>query len=132
MGLSVAHTRKQSNPRRVKIDGKTRNDCRWFAPVLQELQSLFPKKLPQELAHRAERSVRVCEKWIAKQGAPDGAAMRNLIESDIGDRIVLALTKNSEQRWVRQYRRLHESAQLQRQLAETQRRLDRLRQEVFE
>lgn len=132
MGLSVAQARKQSNPRRVKIDGKTRNDCRWFAPVLQELQSLFPRKLAQELAHRAERSVRVCEKWIGMQGAPDGAAMCNLIESDIGDRIVLVLTQNSDQRWAKQYRRLHETAQLQRQLADTQRRLDRLRQEVFE
>ncbi len=132
MGKGQQKALSRSNSRSVKIDGKTRQDCRWFFPVLLELQRIFETKLPQELAHRAGRSIRVCEKWVAKRGAPDGRAMRNLIDSDVGDIVVLALIKTSNQKWAKQYQRLRESSQLLDQMRDTQRRLDAMKREIFE
>src|SRR4051794_12973433 len=72
--------------------GNSRRDHRWFAPVLVELRKLFRQKLAAELALIANRSTRVCEDWIATppRGAPDGEALATLLNSRIGDAVLLA------------------------------------------
>lgn len=121
------HYSKRTEPAKPvteQVVGKSRSDARWFEPVLRELRAMFPTKLAQELALRANRSERICEKWIARHGAPDGAALNALVNSDVGDRVLLALTRSNTQPWARALRRTHEIAQLRRQQAETASRLE--------
>jgi hypothetical protein len=89
----------------AEISGKSRRDHRWFAPVLAELRAIFPRKLAQELALVANRSERVCEDWIARRGAPDGEALAALLNSRVGDRLFLALTRSAIHPWRRDLNR---------------------------
>lgn len=114
---------KRSNKAPDKVIGTSRAGHRFFEPVLVALEKKFPKKCAQELALRAKRSERVCEIWIARRGTPDGGALACLIDSDVGDIVMLALTKNSKQPWVKALRRHHEIASLRTVQVEAARRL---------
>lgn len=118
-GKEQAKTRAEENL------GKSRRDHRWFAPVLVELRRIFPRKLAQELALLANRSDRVCEDWIATppRGAPDGEALAALLNSRIGDRLLLALTKSCAEPWRKKLNRQIEISQLRDQQRETAARL---------
>jgi hypothetical protein len=105
--------------------GTSRRDHRWFAPVLAELRKVFRQKLAAELALIANRSTRVCEDWIATppRGAPDGEALAALLNSRIGDVVLLALTRSCAEPWRKKLHRQLEIAQLLDQQRETAARL---------
>lgn len=112
---------KRSKSAAAKVSGKSRCDHRWFLPVLEELERLFPEKTAQNLAVLANRHQRVCETWIARKGAPDGEAMAALQNSRVGDRVWLALTKASAEPW---RRRLNRQIEFISDVAEQRRALD--------
>lgn len=126
MGKVYAGSRGEPKSDPAENLGKSRRDHRWFAPVLVELKLIFPRKLAQELALIANRSERVCEDWIARKGAPDGEALAALINSRVGDRLVLALTRSSPHAWRKRLNRQIEISQLRDQQRETQLRLEAL------
>jgi hypothetical protein len=100
-----------------QVLGKSRSDVRWFAPVLQALKPRFVgKKLPFELAARANRSDRICEKWIGGHGAPDGPALARLLNSDVGDIVWKALTQGCVEPWAAKMRKQMLASQLRDQL----------------
>lgn len=105
--------------------GKNRRDHRWFAPVLVDLRKVFKQKLAAELALVANRSTRVCEDWIAvpPRGAPDGEALAALINSRIGDVVLLALSRSCGHPWRQKLNRQIEISQLLDQQRETAARL---------
>jgi hypothetical protein len=120
MSPTRAGTSKKGTDEKI---GRSRRSHLWFAPVIADLRGIFPKKLAQNLASRAGRHTRICEFWIAGTGAPDGEALARLICSDIGDRVLDALTADCKHPWAENVRRTHEVARLRKQAAETARRL---------
>jgi len=106
-----------------KDAGKSRQACRWFAPVLAELKLIFPKKLVAELVLITNRHPRVCEKWVSGQVVPDGEAMAALQNSKVGDRVFLALTKGCAEPWRKKLNRQIEISQLRDMQRETAARL---------
>jgi hypothetical protein len=124
-----------AKPAGEQIIRKRRGSPRWFAPVLTELRELFPPRsasLVKELAFRADRSIRIVEDWVAGRGAPDGAALTALIKSDVGDRVMLALTRDCHQPWIKSLRRTHELASLRKAQDETGRRIAALERGLAE
>jgi hypothetical protein len=98
------------------VIGKSRSDVRWFEPVLVALRAKFPRKLASELAYRANRSERICEKWIARQGAPDGEALAALQNSDVGHIVWKALTHGCREPWALKLRKQILASELRDQL----------------
>ena len=96
--------------------GKSRTEHRWFDAVLEPLGKRFPTKLAAELAYRANRSERICEKWIARRGSPDGEALTALLNSDIGDMVWKALTENCAHPWAAKMRKQMLASELRDQL----------------
>lgn len=118
--------RKGAKPAKSGTDsgiGKDRSCHQWFAPVLEEFCRIFPKKTPTHIASRAGRSIRVCEIWLSGKGAPDGIALARLIRSDVGDRVLLALTADCQHAWAENVRTTHEISKLRKQQAEAAARL---------
>src|SRR5262249_10090576 len=109
-----------------KVIGKKRQDCQWWLPVLQELQIRFKRDFAGELAYRAGRDPRVCQKWKTGKHAPDGGALHALINSDVGDIVIMALTRGNSKPWAKALRRTYEISKLRNLQAETQRRLEAL------
>lgn len=128
MPASKAMRAGKSNPAAEENSGKGRRNHRWFAPVAAELKRIFPRKTAQEIALLANRSDRVCEDWIANpaRGAPDGEAMAALLNSRVGDRLWLALTKASASPWRKKLARQIEISELLDQQRATQERLEAL------
>jgi len=125
-GSGLRQANETRKPATDKVSSKSRRDCQWFAPVLRELQSIFKTQFARELNIRTGRDPRVIQKWKTGRHAPDGEALNSLINSDIGDRVLLALTRSNAQAWAQALRRTHEIAQLRRVQAETQSRLEAL------
>lgn len=130
MSRTMAPRAKLSKKPTDDLFGKDRRHVRWFEPVLAELAEIFPTKLAQELALRAGRSQRVCEFWISGRSAPDGGAMAALLNSDIGDRVHLALTADCKHAWADNNRAVHEISKLRKQQADAERRLKALEQGI--
>lgn len=103
-----------------------RSEHRWFFPVLVELKRTFPRKFAEQVAAIAGRSERICDVWKTGRGVPDGEALAALLNSDIGDRLLLALTKGSLHAWRKRLNRQIEISQLRDQQRETARRLEAL------
>jgi hypothetical protein len=106
--------------------GKCRSGGHWFDAVIDELTPIFPRKLAFELAMRAGRPKRVVELWLEGRAAPNGEALASLIRSDVGDRVLLALTAGCSHPWADNVRATHEIARLRKQQAESARRLAEL------
>jgi hypothetical protein len=64
--------------------------------------------------------------WISRKGAPDGEALSALLNSRIGDRLVLALTRSCPHPWRKKLNRQIEISQLRDQQRDTQLRLEAL------
>jgi hypothetical protein len=109
-----------------QVIGVSRSDHRWFLPVLAEIKLIFPRKLAAELAAISNRSERICQVWISRRGAPDGEALAALINSRLGDRVLLALTGACPHQWRRKLNRQIEISRLRDQQRETQLRLEAL------
>lgn len=107
-------------------NGRSRCRHRWFFPVIDELSLIFRRNCAAEISYRAGRSIRICEVWLSKKSAPDGAALAALLNSDIGDRLWLALTRSSPHPWRRKLNRQIEISRLRDQQRETQARLEAL------
>jgi hypothetical protein len=124
----------RSSPIRPKLSkkltdkkiGRSRPFDRWFDPVIDDLSLIFPHKLALELAVRARRPQRVCELWLAGRASPNGEALAALICSDVGDRVLLALTAGCPHPWAENARAVHEISKLRKQQAEAARRLEAL------
>lgn len=129
---SPARAKRQKSPpinRSADTDkkiGRCRSGDRWFDAVIDELTLIFPRKLAFELAMRAGRPKRVVELWLEGRAAPNGEALAALIRSDIGDRVLLALTAGCNHPWADNVRATHEIARLRKQQAESARRLAEL------
>ena len=118
--------RNGAKPAKSRADekiGRSRRSHQWFAPVIDELALIFPKKLAFNLASRAGRHVRQAEFWIAGTTATDGEALARLICSDVGDKVQDALTRDCQQPWAEDARRTRELARLRKQQSDTARRL---------
>ena len=117
---------KPAKSRTDKAIGKDRACHQWFAPVLAEICRIFPKKTPTHLSSRSGVSIRVCEIWLSGKGAPGGPALARLIRSDVGDRVLLALTADCQHGWAENVRATHEISQLRKQQAAQAARLAEL------
>jgi len=123
MGRAYRNRAESAKSPTAKVAGKSRRDCRWFAPVLAELRRIFPLKLAVELALITDRHPRVCELWISGRGTPDGEALTALQNSRVGDRVFLALTKDCAEPWRKKLNRQVEISQLRDMQRETAARL---------
>jgi len=126
MGQRYRGSAKVPHSGTAKVVGKSRQDCRWWLPVLQKLQVRFKRDFAGEMAWRAGRHPRVCEKWKTGRHAPDGGALHALINSDVGDMVILALTQGNAQPWAKALRRTHEISNLRKLQSETTQRLEAL------
>jgi hypothetical protein len=93
---------------------------------MDELRLIYRHNLPVEISARSGRSVRVVERWLSGQGAPDSEALAALLNSDIGDRLWLALTRSSPHPWRKRLSRQIEISELRDQQRDTARRLEAL------
>jgi hypothetical protein len=124
---STAKSAKNETDKRI---GKDRYVDRYFQPVIDELGLIFPKKLAQVLALHSGKSQRVCELWLEGKTAPGGDALAALICSEIGDTVLLALTKGCDHAWLRNIRTTNEIAKLRRQQRDSAARLASLELEI--
>lgn len=126
MAEPYARTAKRQKSGTDAAIGIDRACHQWFAPVLADLRALFPKKTALHISSRAGRSVRVCEIWLSEKGAPDGRALAALIRSDVGDRVLAALTADCRHPWAENFRATQEISKLRKQQADAARRLEAL------
>lgn len=126
MSATTTKTRGLSKKATRADAGKIPHACGWFQSVIDDLGPFFRRNLAVEISSRAGRSVSVAERWISGKGAPDGEALATLLNSDIGDRVWLAMTRSSLHPWRKRLKRQIEISELRDQQRETARRLEAL------
>ncbi len=126
MATAYGRPSKSAKPAIGKVASKTRQDCLWFAPVLEVLMKRWKTGFALEMRLRTGRDASVIQRWKTGRHAPDGYALNALINSDVGDLVIDAMTRSNTQPWAKALRRTREIAQLGQTQAETQSRLEAL------
>jgi hypothetical protein len=126
MAAAYGKPTKRAKPSTGKVVSNPRQDCLWFAPVLDVLMKKFKTGFASEMRLRTGRDESVIQRWKTGKHAPDGFALNALINSDVGDLVIRAMTRSNNQPWAKALRRTHEISQLRTLQAETQHRLEAL------
>lgn len=123
MTRSVKSVRGQSKPATDKVVSKSRRNRQSWLYVLDALQKRFKADFAWEMHVRTGRSERDCYRWKTGKAAPDFEAFDRLINSDIGDLVLLTMTKGNNQPWAVAMRRTYEIARARGDIEAAQRRL---------
>ncbi|MGY3527720.1 hypothetical protein [Bradyrhizobium sp. USDA 4452] len=126
MTRSVKSARGQSNSATDKVVSRSRRSRQAWLRLLPVLEKRFRSDFAWEMHIRTGRSERDCYRWKTGKAAPDFEAVDRLINSDIGDLVLLTMTSGNNQAWARALRRTHEISKLRSLQADTQRRLEAL------
>ena len=121
---------KSAKKRTDQLTGKDRPVDRFFDPVIDELRLLFPKKLAPALAFHSGCHQRICELWLEGKRQPGGPALAALLNSEIGDIVLLALTKGSKHAWRANINTTTQIAKLRREQRDAAARLASLEMEI--
>src|SRR4051794_7800076 len=104
-----------------------------ISPVMQALQSkLPPAKAAQNLSIQADIPVSTCEKLLSGQRGESAETLIALLRSDLGRDVLFALMGDAAPDWFTRYRKQLDVNAARRQLAESQRLIERLQQEASE
>ncbi len=126
MAAPYANAKKPAKSANEDVFGKSRKDLRWFMPVVKAFKVRFPHDTAAELAYRAKTSNRSAETWMSGRGAPEGAALHALQNSDLGDLVWKAMTAGNNQPWAKKLRRQIEISEILDQQIELDLRLKAL------
>ena len=110
--------------------GKDRSVDRFFDPVIEQLRQLFPTKLAPALAFHSGCHQRICELWLEGKRQPGGPALAALLNSEIGDVVLLALTRGCGHAWRSNINTTTQIARLRREQRDAAARLASLELEI--
>ncbi|WP_128089573.1 hypothetical protein [Bradyrhizobium viridifuturi] len=131
MTRSVKPAREQSNPVSDKVVSRSRRNRQSWSRLLEVLQKRFKADFVWEMHVRTGRSERDCYRWKTGKAAPDFEALDRLINSDIGDLVLLTMTRGSDQPWAVAMRRTYEIAKARGDIEAAQRRLAALERGII-
>ncbi|MGX1353500.1 hypothetical protein AB7M49_007121 [Bradyrhizobium elkanii] len=131
MTRSVKPARGQSNPATDKVVSRSRRSRQSWLRVLDVLQKRFKVDFVWEMHVRTGRSERDCYRWKTGKAAPDFEALDRLINSDVGDLVLLTMTRGSTQPWAVAMRRTYEIAKARVDMEAAQRRLAALERGII-
>lgn len=135
MGRTVVPAAEPSNRRVAPKGGKFRTKGRKIHPAIAAFLVLSPGKKPAaRLEDLTGASRSFCEKVIDGRKQPGAAMLGALIQSDIGDRVALAIAAGAEvaPAWTRRVRRQLDLAAASEQLKHAQALFEKLQREILE
>lgn len=94
-----------------------------WARLVEALSTVFTKDTVGSIATYTGLQIRSCEFFVERKSTLNGNAVVGLLNSPAGAETVIALTQNSEEPWVKEFREMYARKQLEAQIAELQSRL---------
>lgn len=124
-------TRKQATLAPDKRISQTGSSDRWFDAVIEELSPIYRHKFAINLAAKAGVNERIVRLWMQGKTQPGGRALFELLCSDVGDIVHLALTRGVSHPWRRNLGRQHQIISLKRETKDAARRLAALEEDIL-
>jgi hypothetical protein len=131
MSSTLGRARKQATSAPDSRITQTGSSDRWFDAVIDELRPIYRHKFAMNLALKADVTERIARLWMQGKRQPGGAALVELLCSDIGDVVHLALTRGVTHPWRRNLGRQHQIISIKRETKDAARRLAALEEDIL-
>lgn len=110
--------------------GADRSGLPLTARVVRLARRLWPVKAARQLSARAGVSERAVEQWAAEATQISGAALAELLRSDIGLAVLEEVMGDARPQWWPRFRRAVVLGELERRAEDNRRAIARLREEL--